>query len=608
MKLSNLYKEIRFRKTFKKNFIIIFLMLMIPVVVINMLFYKYNQSVLLNNVSLDNSKIVITAKNYFDNIFTDCDRQFMELYADSTVIECLLNGDPFADPLQSVNTVKNINYVLSSALLNRNYISSVKLYCCKSGYVFGTDTNNYVDSIKETDIIWKIISKAETKNMFLISGKYEELAVVKNIYYNGEYLGAAMIFLNMEEIKLHSFGYSTDSSEKFIIFSAEKEPIFSSIPIDEEEKKLYLRLLNEKQISDKLEIQSEKISGELYTNFMIKSSWEDMIYFMTVPVNSMGNGAKVYRTYMVGTVALSLIFLVILTYIISIETYSPIKKLLELIGQNDMLYNYPNVQSDKYNDEINYIMNNVSNLAEKQKQTENVLIDKMFLLKKYQLSTLQTQIKPHFMYNTIQVISLYACDEIADNKKIVSMLKQFARLLQLTYTNNVFFAPVRDEIEHAKCYLGLQQEKFAEKFDVKWDIDETILNCKVTKICLQPIIENSIDHGFSDPNKKYTIKIRAYREKNSIIFVVSDNGEGMTEEQLEKVRDDINETETLNSAGLHIGLKNVNSRIRLIFGDEYGVSVESVRHKGTEVTLKFPKKDDITIKCMQEEGHNEEKL
>lgn len=207
-------------------------------------------------------------------------------------------------------------------------------------------------------------------------------------------------------------------------------------------------------------------------------------------------------------------------------------------------------------------------------------------LRKTELKALQAQINPHFLYNTLDSIQ-WMCEQgrTEDAAKMVSSL---ARLFRISISRGHELITIRDELRHAESYLVIQSYRYKDQFTYCFDVDPTLENCLCNKITVQPLIENAIYHGLDRSVDEGEIKItvkKAPDDENDILITVSDNGIGMTKEQclsiLKKERSD--------SSG--IGVKNVNDRLKIYFGEKYGLSIESELDVGTTVTVRIPKKE-----------------
>ncbi len=203
------------------------------------------------------------------------------------------------------------------------------------------------------------------------------------------------------------------------------------------------------------------------------------------------------------------------------------------------------------------------------------------VLRKTELKALQAQINPHFLYNTLDSIQ-WMCEQ--DNSKdAVKMVGALAKLFRISISHGNEFITISDELKHAESYLIIQSYRYKNQFTYSFDVDKSVLDCMCNKITIQPFIENAIYHGLDRMVDEGEIKIIVERRGKDIAIIVKDNGLGMTEEQckavLQKGRSD--------SKG--IGVKNVDDRLKIYFGEEYGITIDSELDVGTTVTIKIPK-------------------
>ncbi len=205
-----------------------------------------------------------------------------------------------------------------------------------------------------------------------------------------------------------------------------------------------------------------------------------------------------------------------------------------------------------------------------------------------ELESLKSQINPHFLYNTLESIRMMAV--IDENRDIASATEALANLFRYSVRQRKDIVEVRYEIQHAKNYILLQKIRYGDKFDVIYDIDEDILDCKTLKFTLQPIVENAIYHGLEKKKGKGLLIVRAKRVENDLEFEVRDNGAGMQLLQLSRLREHISSCS--DDGTQSIGLKNVNERIVLYFGGNYGLTIDSMPGEGTVVKLAIPAFND----------------
>ncbi len=201
-------------------------------------------------------------------------------------------------------------------------------------------------------------------------------------------------------------------------------------------------------------------------------------------------------------------------------------------------------------------------------------------LRKTELNALQAQINPHFLYNTLDSIA-WMC-EVGRTEEAVEMVNALARLFRISISKGHELIKVEQELQHAECYLKIQKFRYKSQFSYRFQVQDSCLEYLCNKITLQPLIENSIVHGL-DMSEKGEILIQVYEDEQDIIMKVCDNGIGMTPERCK----DILQKDVHQKGG--IGIKNVNDRVKIYFGEQYGVTISSELDEGTEVEIRMPK-------------------
>ena len=202
-------------------------------------------------------------------------------------------------------------------------------------------------------------------------------------------------------------------------------------------------------------------------------------------------------------------------------------------------------------------------------------------LRKTELKALQAQINPHFLYNTLDSIA-WMCER-GRNADAVQMVHALARLFRISISKGHELIPIAKEIEHAESYLQIQKYRYKNQFTYTFDVDPDCLDYYCNKITLQPIIENAINHGLDLLVDEGRIDVRVRQEGDDILFCVQDNGVGMSQEQI----DAILRPEARDRGG--IGIKNVNDRLQIYFGKNYGLHITSEPDVGTCVEIRMPK-------------------
>jgi two-component system sensor histidine kinase YesM len=213
--------------------------------------------------------------------------------------------------------------------------------------------------------------------------------------------------------------------------------------------------------------------------------------------------------------------------------------------------------------------------------------------RKSELDALQSQINPHFLYNALDsVVWLIEGERYRD---AVYTVKELASLMRVSISHGRSVITVSDEIRHAKSYMNIQNIRYRNSFDVEFDIDEDIMEACTVKLIVQPLLENAIYYGIKGMEDDAEIRIRGYKKDGDVYIEVSDNGIGMPEDQvrvlLDKKLSEEYRREHESSGMRHgngVGLINVDMRIRLLFGEDYGLIIESEPDEGTTMSIHIP--------------------
>ena len=231
--------------------------------------------------------------------------------------------------------------------------------------------------------------------------------------------------------------------------------------------------------------------------------------------------------------------------------------------------------------EVQNLSNSFAHMVRKIQQLMATVRAEEVNLRKTELKALQAQINPHFLYNTLDSIS-WMCEQ-GKNQEAVVMVNALAQLFRISISKGHELIPIEREVQHAKSYLQIQAIRYKDQFSYRFEVDESCLGYLCNKITLQPIIENAIYHGINGLVDEGEIIIRVQPDGDDIIATVEDNGVGMEPEQIAAIFS----RDTDSKSG--IGIKNVNDRLKIWFGDAYGITIDSAPDEGTRVIVRMPK-------------------
>ncbi|MDC7222971.1 MAG: sensor histidine kinase [Spirochaetales bacterium] len=206
--------------------------------------------------------------------------------------------------------------------------------------------------------------------------------------------------------------------------------------------------------------------------------------------------------------------------------------------------------------------------------------------RKNELAALQNQINPHFLYNTLDSIVWLA--ENNRNKDVVTTVVALARFFRISISRGKNFIPVQDEISHIENYLTIQKIRYVDKFEYRMEIDEQVYAYKVMKLILQPLVENAIYHGGGEgDDEKGIITIRSYPEEAFLIFEVENSGYGVTQERIGEIMAAVKEPGRTEG----VGLRNVYQRLKIYYGEEADLTMDSILDEMTRVRLVLPREN-----------------
>lgn len=288
------------------------------------------------------------------------------------------------------------------------------------------------------------------------------------------------------------------------------------------------------------------------------------------------------RSLIVAAIFITLVVL-FLSYFIPQSITRPIRQLSEAtdqVAKGDLsVRTTVNAGSDVMllSESLNTMIDKINQLLEQVKQEQIHLRDA-------ELELLQAQINPHFLYNTLDTIVWLA--EAGDQKKVVSMVGSLSKFFRTSLNQGKDIISIEEELQHVRSYLEIQQIRYQDILEYEIDVPQELGMYRIPKITIQPLVENALYHGIKNKRGLGTISITGEKAEDCFYLYVTDNGIGMGEKRLQQIKDRIGQNAPDENE--IYGLYNVNERIRLKFGQEYGISIKSVHMEGTQVSIRLP--------------------
>lgn len=289
------------------------------------------------------------------------------------------------------------------------------------------------------------------------------------------------------------------------------------------------------------------------------------------------------RLFMAFVVAFFLFLLAVINAYISSKITAPIQELEKSVNALEA----GELDAEVYlggSYEIQHLGRSIGVMAKRIQALMKDIVSEHESKRKSEFDTLQSQINPHFLYNTLDIIVWMIENE--QKQEAVKVVTALARFFRISLSKGRSIIPVRDELEHVRSYLTIQQKRFKNKFTYRIEAQDEVLSLACLKLTLQPLVENAIYHGMEFMDGDGEILVKAERDGERLCITIADNGLGMTAEQVQGLL--TGKTRSASGKGSGIGVKNVNERIRLYFGEDFGLDIRSEPDEGTEILIRFP--------------------
>ncbi len=537
-------------------------------------YYYFNNS--MNNLVETSSKeinkqIIFNYENYIDDVI-DIARQIQNETIDSDVLA------EFAYLTDVYSKAANLNENTVSIVLID--IDGEILLNSSSSSISNDDLDEkewFLKALENDEIFY--FSSPHTQDVYFNSAT-EVISVAKVIsYYYNDVKHTGVLLIDFSTEKIINLAHQTNLGEggHIVILNYDNSLIYSSLPSCFDEDCLSREIATDIIIGgDYVTIDGIKMYANV--NTLNATRWRIATFTNVEIINTS-------RTNM--AIALFIIIIFTFTFVlymanaISKRITSPLDKLnkhMRLIQEKGELYRPLEVEGQK---EIVALSNAFNNMIAEIRVLMDKVLEEQREKRKTEFRALQTQINPHFLYNTLD--SIIWLSESNKNEQVVEMIIALSKYFRLGISKGKNIITVREELEHARNYLLIQKIRYSNKFDYIFEVDEEVSEVSSVKLIIQPLIENAIYHGIGTTAIGKII-IRAYSEDDMMVFEVENNGYGLNQDQIDLIHLNITSMDKKTS----IGLKNVYRRLRLYYGERADLRITSVLDEKTIVRLTFP--------------------
>lgn len=567
---------------FAKLFICFALISIIPIVVLGTLIYIISSDVSMRNVEYQAENTVKNATSNLGNTIEEYKSALSYFCADDEVIRLVGLNDITEDDSTSIYQRMYILLAGKSA--------KVAMYLIKADGSFQISTSEIPVAYNvKNHGYWGVFRKLNESNNAVVysnryvsqSGKHYCMAVAHSIKKDGKIIAYAIIDIPED------------------VFHTTLDTVNISLPIhyavvDENNYLLYDEIfngLNETFLDTKLRNkmaearQTRKIYLDDPKRFITWSTTQGdypLRVISSIPVELVVMNSN-YITVTTIAVALAAILLCIIFSPLLIRSLT--KPLNAIVNTMDKVQKGDtNARVDVHNnDEFGYIGRSLNSMLDRLNELFATNLEKQNRLRLAELKSLYAQINPHFLYNTLDSIKWIA--KLSGVDDIVLIVSKLGKLLKNSIHNQKETVTIAEEMELVESYLSIQKIRYGDKFEVLMQVDDDIMSCIVPKFIIQPLVENAIIHGIEDKIGKAHLIIRGWREKDEIIFEVEDDGVGINEKKLQNIIDSKQGKAPDNDS---IGIANIDKRIKLYYGESYGLDINSEENIGTVSRITMP--------------------
>lgn len=381
--------------------------------------------------------------------------------------------------------------------------------------------------------------------------------------------------------------YLTDRNGE-IIYHPKQQAIYSGL----------VRENNEEAVTFEDGTHTETFEGEERVVIIKTVGYTGWKLISVTPVKEFSVNLYQIRFFTIMIAVITITLLLFGNVIISSKVTDPIRRL-----ENSIRYlEEGNLDTAIYiggTHEIRHLGRTITSMVNQMRKLMDDMMAEQQEKRKSALDALQSQINPHFLYNTLD--SVVWMVESERYQEAISMVTSLANLFRISLSKGKNIIPIRDEIAHARYYLDIQEVRYTDRFQVKIDVDPAIEECSTIKLIVQPLLENAIYYGVEHMEGEGEIILRGYEDGDDVCIEVSDNGMGIPKENIELL---LTDDTRIRKRGSGIGLRNIDQRIKLYFKGNYGLTIESELDVGTTVRIRLPK---IFYSDRNQEVPNEDK-
>lgn len=585
------------KKFFVKNLLIFILPLLIPIILIGSFAITLTQNFIMDDINKGNVKVLNQTKEAIELIFNDLDSFSLNFNLNPLFLskfKTLLqnNENAVIDP-ESFKTYNNVMNLVNPSVNSKPYIQSIYVYFRnpKGNFFISnqglTSLNSFIDKswydsfLSSDDSVNTWIEPRDIKQYEFEKDPTHLVTIYKKLYSPGLGKADGVIVMNIRRDYIEGIlkGLVSFPEQAAVILDG-KGNVVSDVSNNPNIKEKDIITINN-NTSSFFEYRSPKNS---YMVSRIESNRYNLKYISIIPKGVLYQLPLQLLYITILLLVVSFLLGLLLTFFITRRNYNNILNIISAFESAENGKPLPSLPS-RVNDEYSFIMQNVIKTFIEQSYLKVQLSEKKYRLKTMEFVALQSQINPHFLFNTLKTIFWRSINLTGDQNEVSKMIEHLSDILSYSLGSSDKTVTLEEEIKNTLSYIEIQKVRYRDKFRVIWQYDDAITQHMVLKLLFQPFIENSIYHGIKEKEGFSYIKIKIALKDSQIKIAIIDNGLGIEPDKLEKIREKLNEDGEYSE---HIGLYNTNKRLKLTYGDETCIKIRSKPGLGTVIYVNIP--------------------
>ena len=570
---------------------VLFVQVIVPLILIGFLGYKNSESII-KEKSTDYSRdilnmIQLRLSDYVDNL----SEISQNLLYEERLYDALKSSSNTEDLLMQFEYENTVNSYLKLVVITRPEIRSICVYS-NDGRVYYQDDNTREARKKSEIPYFQMIEEARQNKgkpyLHIVSEdrKVSDIYLVRQINDRDKFKELGLLVMHIKkEVLDEVYQGLTAKLQNIMILSSDLELIATR---DENDLAIYSGILYDMIKGESGENVDEN-SG-LFVSYLTQKNtgWKIAAY---ITLDELYKDAYTLRTNIIVLCIFVLMVLIALTLFTAVDFVKPINKLVNSMKKVQTGEDNVQIKIDR-EDELGFLNRAFNEMSSEIHHLVNWVYREQLTRKEAELKALQAQINPHFLFNTLEAINWMA--HLNNVPEISDTVSNLSELMEASIGRDDRLISIKEEFTYADKYISLQKKRFGDRIELIKNVEPEVNNIKIPRLLIQPLIENAVYHGIERTRGQGVINLNAIRQDNNLLIEVIDNGAGMEREDLEQ----LNKRLTMDSDTYFkalgskkkrsIGIENVNRRIKLFYGEAYGLMIDSELGKFTKAVVSIP--------------------